>query len=177
MAVTFDFEWQYIKGPVAIPASAVDNVAGYAIGESGPFTVDTMSPIPNPGRTLTFAGHATVYTVTAATATSITVIPALTDALVDDEVITIIQEITVEDALKNRNGASGWLSSDTDTCRPFALDLVVEYTPNCANAEVETITLPDYRYESLAHDLRAATIASSGQCNATEAVSVRSAQV
>jgi len=83
---------------------------------------------------------------------------------------------TIEDALKQRGGAAGWTSSDSDTCRPYAVDLVILYVPNCATGDQEEIILSDYRWEQLNHDLSAGTIASSGNCNVTEAVVTRSAQ-
>ena len=84
---------------------------------------------------------------------------------------------SIEDALKNINAASTWVSTDADLCRPFALDVQIEYIPtNCTAEDKETITLPDFRYESLAHDLRAGTISCSGRCNATEASPVRASQ-
>ena len=78
-----------------------------------------------------------------------------------------------EDALKQRGLASSWVSSDTDVCRPYALDVIVIYNPACATADTETITLPDFRYESIDHDLRAGTLSVSGKCNAVEATAVR----
>lgn len=86
---------------------------------------------------------------------------------------------SVEDALKNLGNAASWVSTDADTCRPFALDIIIEYVPSCgagAQADQEIITLPDFRYETLDHDLRAGTISCSGRCNATQASVVRSAQ-
>lgn len=87
---------------------------------------------------------------------------------------------TVEDVLKNQNNASGWISTDADACRPFAVDVVVEHVPVCGagapTQEQEIITLPDFRYETLDHDLRAGTIAVSGRCNAKVATIVRSLQ-
>lgn len=83
---------------------------------------------------------------------------------------------TIEDALKQRGNASDWVSSDSDVCRPYAVDLVILYQPDCATGDQEEITLPDFRYETLAHDLRAGTVAATGQCNATEATVVRAAQ-
>ncbi|KKM98414.1 hypothetical protein LCGC14_1158190 [marine sediment metagenome] len=84
----------------------------------------------------------------------------------------------VEDVLKNINNAAGWISTDSDTCRPFAVDVVIEYVPDCgagAAGDIETITLPDFRYETLDHDLRAGTISCSGRCNAKTATVVRAA--
>lgn len=80
---------------------------------------------------------------------------------------------TIEDALKKVGAAASWVSTDTDACRPYAVDLVITYTPTCGGATSETITLPDFRYESIEHDLRNGTIAFSGKCNAKVAVAVR----
>lgn len=77
---------------------------------------------------------------------------------------------TVEDALKHRGPASNWVSSSSDPCEPYAVDLEIEYVPPCGNVEEELIVLPDFRQESLAHDLRAATVAATGKCNATQAL-------
>jgi hypothetical protein len=81
---------------------------------------------------------------------------------------------TIEDALKHRGPASNWVSSSSDACEPYALDIEIEYEPPCGNVEEEIIVLPDFRQESLAHDLRAATVAATGKCNATQAVDSRS---
>jgi hypothetical protein len=81
---------------------------------------------------------------------------------------------SIEEALKNEGEASAWTSSDSDTCRPYAVDLVVTYTPNCAGADDEVITLPDFRWESIDHDIKAGTIKCTGKCNATTATAVRS---
>jgi len=83
---------------------------------------------------------------------------------------------TIEDALKQRGAAAGWTSSDSDVCQPYAVDLVVLYTPDCSTGDQEEITLADYRYEQLNHDLSAGTVATSGNCNITDAVPVRSEQ-
>jgi hypothetical protein len=73
-------------------AGAVNNVAGYAVGASV-ITVDTFATAIANGLPLKFAGHDTEYTVVStvggSTPTSITITPVLTDAVVDDEVITV----------------------------------------------------------------------------------------
>lgn len=77
-------------------------------------------------------------------------------------------EMSGGDAKDAITGASGYTSSDSDTCRPYACDIVVTYTPvpsGCGS--VSTITLPDFRWESLDHDLRAGQVSCSGKCNAT----------
>ena len=79
---------------------------------------------------------------------------------------------TVGDALKKLGLASTWASSDSDSCRPYAVDLVVLYVPACTGDQEET-TLPDFRYEDLSFDLKAGTVSCSGKCNSKQAVSVR----
>lgn len=84
-------------------------------------------------------------------------------------------DITIEDVLKQRGGASAWKSTDSDQCRPFAVDLVLKNKPACATANsVETTVLPDFRHEEMSHDLRGGTVACTGKCNATEPTIVRS---
>lgn len=84
--------------------------------------------------------------------------------------------VTPEEALKQTGGASDWVSSSADTCEPYAVDVVIDHDPTCTTEELEQITLPDYRWESLDHDLKAATLATSGNCNVTRATLLRLAQ-
>jgi len=83
---------------------------------------------------------------------------------------------TVEDALKNVGQASAWISTDSDVCRPYCVDLQIWDVPNCATGDQELITFADFRWDSLDHDLKAGTVAVTGRCNSTTAVPVRSAQ-
>lgn len=76
---------------------------------------------------------------------------------------------TPEEVLKNEGLASTWVSSSSDACEPYAVDIVIEYDPECGTTDGERITLPDYRWESLNHDLKAGTLATSGKCNVTRA--------
>jgi len=81
---------------------------------------------------------------------------------------------SVEDALKKRGEAASWVSSDPDACRPYAVDLEIQYSPQpAACGDMEVITLQDFRYESLEHDLRGGAVAVAGKCNVTEASVVR----
>ena len=80
---------------------------------------------------------------------------------------------TIEDALKKRGNASGWMSTDADPCRPYAVDIIITYVPDCTPGDTEVITLADFRYEQLDHDARAGTVACSGRCTVKEASSVR----
>lgn len=82
---------------------------------------------------------------------------------------------SIHDALKKQGNASDWESSSSDPCEPYAVDIVVHYIPNCATGDHEVIIFPDFRWESLDQDLRAATISAVGKCNSTEAIATRHA--
>ena len=83
---------------------------------------------------------------------------------------------TVEDALKRLGAASGWVSTDADSCRPYCVDIELEHTPGCTGSSTptETITISDFRYEQLDHDLRGGSVAVTGRANVTQATVVRS---
>jgi len=84
---------------------------------------------------------------------------------------------TVEDALKQVGEASSCVSTDTDECNPYAVDLIFEFTPTPSTCgDKETITFPDFRWESLEHDAQAGQISVSGKCNVTSPTVVRAAQ-
>lgn len=82
---------------------------------------------------------------------------------------------TISDVLHRRGAASGWKTSSSDICEPYAIDIEIEHTPPCGGDAAETITLPDFRWESLPHNLVDAQISMTGRCNATEALVVRGA--
>lgn len=69
-------------------SGAVNKTTGYAVGETT-LDVDGFTSAPVDGAVITFAGHSTEYVIqSGATTTSITIYPALTEAVADDEVIT-----------------------------------------------------------------------------------------
>jgi hypothetical protein len=83
---------------------------------------------------------------------------------------------TIEDAFKQRNLASTWLSSATaDPCAPYAIDIEIEHVPACEDVEREIILLPDFRWESFEHNTKDAQISVAGKCNSKEAVVSRAA--
>lgn len=82
--------------------------------------------------------------------------------------------ISPDDALKGINSASEWVSSSSDACEPYAVDVVLEHVTPCGSAQDETVTLPDFRWESLSHDIDGATISTTGRCNATAPTVARS---
>lgn len=85
---------------------------------------------------------------------------------------------SVNDALKRIGAAAAWVSTDADACRPFAVNIVIYYTPTPAICgDKETITLPDFRYEQVEFDARSPeNVSVTGHCNVTEPVIVREAQ-
>lgn len=86
------------------------------------------------------------------------------------------ETITPYDAMNGTGGASEWVSSSSDPCEPYAVDIEVEHTPPCGGAEKETTLLPDFRYDSLDADLQAATLSFTGRCNAVKPTVTRAAQ-
>lgn len=83
---------------------------------------------------------------------------------------------SVEDFLKRQGAAATFVSTDSDPCRPFSIDIEIEHIPDCPTQDKEIVLLQDFRFESLAHDLRAGTVAITGRCNTKVAAVTRSAQ-
>jgi hypothetical protein len=78
--------------------------------------------------------------------------------------------ITPREALTNTGRAADWVTSSSDVCEPYAVDLVVNYQPPCATSGAsQLITLTDFRYEKLDFDLKAGTLKVTGKCNCTSA--------
>lgn len=84
------------------------------------------------------------------------------------------QDITPVEAIKGINAASEWVSSSSDLCEPYAVDILLKHCVPCGTDHDQDILLPDFRWESLDYDLQAATISVSGQCNASNATVTRS---
>jgi hypothetical protein len=83
-------------------------------------------------------------------------------------------DITPVDAIKQVGEASDWISSSSDLCEPYAIDMRAKHCVPCGTDEDEDILLQDFRWESLDYDLQAATIAVSGKCNISDATVTRS---
>jgi hypothetical protein len=84
------------------------------------------------------------------------------------------EDITPSDAIKAAGLAADWVSSATDLCEPYCVDIVVVHDVPCGTTQDETLTFADFRFESLDYDLSAATIAVSGKCNVSTVNAVRS---
>lgn len=84
------------------------------------------------------------------------------------------ETISPSDALKGIGSAAEWVTSATDACEPYSIDIIVDHTVPCGTTQDEEVTFPDFRWESLAHDIGGATISATGRCNATAPTVVRS---
>lgn len=80
---------------------------------------------------------------------------------------------TLEDALKNRGEASTWVTTDSDVCAPYCVDIIIWYDPGCGGSNTEKIELPYFRYESLDHNISDSQISCAGKCNVVEATATR----
>lgn len=84
------------------------------------------------------------------------------------------EPITPAEALQQIEGASAWVTTGADVCEPYAVDLEVEFDPNCGSVKKETLTFSEFRYESLDFDIDAGTLSTSGKCKEVRPTSVRS---
>jgi hypothetical protein len=95
--------------------------------------------------------------------------------LVWEEVRSISSDTTPtpEEALRNYGAASGWTTSAADPCEPYSVDIEVEVMKPCGGVELEIYTFPDFRWESIDHNVSDAMLSTSGRCNATAPTIVR----
>jgi hypothetical protein len=84
------------------------------------------------------------------------------------------EDVAPLDALKGIKAASEWVSSAADLCEPYAIDVQIAHDVPCGTKQDETLLFPDFRFESAAVDIKAATISVDGKCNATEPTVTRS---
>lgn len=86
-------------------------------------------------------------------------------------------DTTPFDALKGTDPL--WLSSDTDGCRPHAVNIQIEIDParrnNSCTGDISTITMPNFRYESIDGDLVSGTLTVAGKCNTVSPTLARTA--
>jgi hypothetical protein len=83
------------------------------------------------------------------------------------------QAITPVDAIKQLNEASEWVSSSSDLCEPYAVDIFVVHCVPCGTDQDQDFTFTDFRWESLDYSIQDASIAVSGRCNITDAATTR----
>jgi len=80
---------------------------------------------------------------------------------------------TLEDVLKQRGEAADWVTTSSDACEPYCVDIEINYDPGCGGNNTELILLEQFRYETLPHNLGDAQVSCTGKCNVTEATVTR----
>jgi hypothetical protein len=83
------------------------------------------------------------------------------------------EDITPPEALKGNGAAAEWVSSATDKCEPYAVDIEAENALSCGSTQPETFLFPDFRWEQGDFDFQKATISFKGKSNAKEPVITR----
>jgi hypothetical protein len=81
------------------------------------------------------------------------------------------ENIMPMEAIKGQYAAAEWVSTG-DECQPYAVDLVVVYTPKCS-VQKETYVFPAFRSEKRGPDFKDSKVSVSGHCNATEPIVTR----
>jgi hypothetical protein len=84
------------------------------------------------------------------------------------------ETISPMDALKGVGDAVEWVTSATDQCEPYAIDIEVVHTPPCGTNQVETTLFPDFRADTKEVNFKDATISLTGKCNTIEPTVSRS---
>lgn len=80
---------------------------------------------------------------------------------------------TIEEVLKQVGNAASWVSSSTDACEPYAVNIDIWYNPPCGTTKDEIIKLVDFRWESFDHNMKDGQLSISGKCNVTQATVTR----
>ena len=80
------------------------------------------------------------------------------------------ETISPMDALKGIGEADEWVSSSSDLCEPYAIDIEVEHDPPCGTAQTEITLFPDFRADTKEINFQDATISLTGKCNVIEPV-------
>lgn len=89
-------------------------------------------------------------------------------------VVTPYEAITVT----GQAVTDGWITTDTkDACAPISIDIVVDFTPNCAAEQKEIYRLRAFRYESISPSGSDRQITCSGSCNYRHVEVTRTPQV
>jgi hypothetical protein len=72
------------------------------------------------------------------------------------------------DALKRKGSAAEWVSSSSDLCEPYAVDIEITHEAPCGTNQDEITLFPDFRSDQREISLKDATISITGRCNAVE---------
>lgn len=80
-----------------------------------------------------------------------------------------------EDVLKQRGEAADWVSAASDPCETYAINIELEHIPPCSGIDREIVPFPDFRYESINHDVKGGRLAIAGKCKVTTITPIRRA--
>lgn len=81
---------------------------------------------------------------------------------------------TPKEVLRKKGAAADWVSAGADPCEPYAILVEMDYHPQC-NLPHEITRFPEFRVESLSHDLQNSTIAARGRCKVSDITPIRRA--
>jgi hypothetical protein len=76
------------------------------------------------------------------------------------------------EAIKQTGPSASWISSSSDPCEPYAVNIRVVYTPPC-DVTREQYKLHDFRYEDLGMDMKTGQISVTGKCNVMTVTDLR----
>lgn len=82
--------------------------------------------------------------------------------------------VTILEALTRTGEAADWVSTGGE-CQPYALDVVINHVPDCANlVQPNELTIfPEFRTSNIDGDLENGSLAVPGQCMALLPISIR----
>lgn len=85
--------------------------------------------------------------------------------------------ITPREALTQSGGASTWVTTSSDPCEPYAVNIRIRYTPLCADQKLEDTIFEDFRHDSIDGSVKDGTLSVKGKSNRLVPTSVRVARV
>jgi len=75
---------------------------------------------------------------------------------------------TPPEILKHEGEAADWVTSDSDTCAPYSVDILIKHASYCADGTPrEDTLLPDFRVEEMQYNIKDGQISCTGKCNTT----------
>jgi hypothetical protein len=83
---------------------------------------------------------------------------------------TATEPLTPREVLYGIDAASTWVTTSSDPCEPYAVNIRVRYTPPCTTAKKEDITFRDFRVETLGGSVKDGQLDVKGKSNRTRAV-------
>lgn len=96
------------------------------------------------------------------------------EAEFDNVISNGVEPVTVTEALTKTGAASAWVTTSSDACEPYAVNLIVEFEPECDDGTLaERLTFSDFRPDNRDYDVGAGQISIPGKCNVTDITAER----